>query len=164
MKSIIILFFLTLTCGTASAQFGVCNRAAQDAINLVNFKTNQKTQLVLRHNYPPHVIQAHLDIINYSHQDAINSVYQNHNACEQGFVHPQQIVDSAMFVFTMGLNRALPPGMARIDISEIMDGRPLGGPNAIIPQTRERILGGDRGTISNVIRDPIRCLTFQRDC
>lgn len=148
----------------ASAQYGVCARAANDAAMLVNMRTQEKIQLVLRHNYPPAVIQAHLNIINYSQQEALASIQQNYEGCARGFEHPQRIVDVAMFVFSRGLNRALPPGMVRIDMSEVLSGRPLGGPNAIVPQVRERILGGDRGTGANIVRDPIRCLTFQRKC
>ena len=148
----------------ASAQYGVCSRAADHAVMIVNAKRQHKIEFVLRHNYPPHVIQAHLDIINYSHQEALNSIQQNYNGCARGYRQPQQIVDTAMFVFSTGLNRQLPPGMARIDISEIINGTPFGGPKAIVPQTREQILNGDRGTGANIVRDPIRCLTFQRKC
>jgi hypothetical protein len=38
------------------------------------------------------------------------------------------------------------------------------GPGNETVKARERILGGDRGTIPNIIRDPIRCVTFKRKC
>jgi len=167
MRACVVLLSAFAAIGSMSAQaqqFGVCTRAANDAASLVSTRTQEKVQFVLRHNYPPHVIQAHLDIIYFSQQEAFNSISTNHAACVAGYRHPQQIVDTAVVVFTMGLNRALPPGMTRIDISEVIDGRPFGGPTAIVPEVRERILGGDRGTGANIIRDPIRCLTFQREC
>jgi len=33
-----------------------------------------------------------------------------------------------------------------------------------VVKVREQILNGDRGTGANIIRDPIRCLTFRRKC
>lgn len=159
-----LVLLTVITSCPVMAQFGVCTRAANDAAAIVNQRTQNKVQFVLRHNYPPQVIQAHLDIIYYSQQQAFQSITQDHNACNQGYRHPQQIVDGAMFVFSMGLSTLPPPGMVRIDISEIANGRPLGGPDAVVPKIREEILRGDRGTGANIIRDPIRCLTFQRKC
>lgn len=147
-----------------SQNFGVCSRAANDAAMLVTAETQRKIQLVLRYNYPPHVIQAHLDIIHYSQQEALWTIQYSYDECARGFQGPQQIVDIALAVFTRGLSRALPPGMGRIDMSEVLTGRPLGGPDAAIPLAREQILGGDTGTGANIVRDPIRCLTFQRKC
>ncbi len=39
----------------------------------------------------------------------------------------------------------------------------VGSGNEMV-KAREAILGDDNGTLSNIIRDPVRCLTFQRDC
>lgn len=158
------LLLATISPSTAYAQFGVCDRAANDAVYLVNFERQRKVNLVLQYNYPPTVIQAHLDIINYSHQDALNDISRGHYECARGFRSPQQIVNTAVTVFTMGLNRALPPGMVRIDISEAAAGRPFGGPNALVPRAREQVLRGDNSTPSNVVRDPWKCVTFQRKC
>lgn len=38
------------------------------------------------------------------------------------------------------------------------------GPNNEIVKGREAILGGDRGTVANIIRDPVRCALFIRKC
>jgi hypothetical protein len=54
--------------------------------------------------------------------------------------------------------------MTNVDVGEILHGKPLGGENAVIPKLREQLLGGDRGTIANIIRDPIRCALFMRKC
>ena len=148
----------------AQAQYGVCDRAANDAVAFVNDERQRKINFVLQHNYPSPVIQAHLDIINYSHQDALSEVNRGHFECARGLRPPQQLVNAALTAFTMGLNRALPPGMARIDMSEVIAGYPLGGPNALIPRAREQILRGDNSTPSNIVRDPWKCVTFQRKC
>jgi hypothetical protein len=148
----------------AYAQYGVCDRAANDAVAIVNSNRQRKINIVYQYNYPPPVIQAHLDIINYSHQDAMAEVSRGHFECARGFRPPQQIVNAAVTAFTMGLNRALPPGMVRIDISEAIAGYPLGGPNALIPRAREQILQGNNSTPANIARDPWKCLTFQRKC
>jgi uncharacterized membrane protein len=39
----------------------------------------------------------------------------------------------------------------------------FGSGNEVV-KAREALLGGDRGTGANIVRDPIRCLTFQRKC
>ena len=84
--------------------------------------------------------------------------------CEGGFKPYQQVMDSFMTIATGGLSKLLPERMTRVDVSDILAGYPLGGPNAFIPKLREQILGGDRGTVANVIRDPWKCITFQRKC
>jgi hypothetical protein len=65
---------------------------------------------------------------------------------------------------TYGLALLLPDRMTNVDVGEILHGKPLGGENAAIPKLREALLGGDRGTIANIIRDPIRCSLFLRKC
>lgn len=167
MRYLAIASCITLSAVTsrpAQAQYGVCDRAANDAVAFVNNERQRKINIVMRHNFPPPVIQAHLDIINYSHQDALLEVNRGHSECGRGFRPPQQVVNAALTVFTMGLNRALPPGMARIDMSEVIAGYPLGGPNALVPRVREQILGGSNSTPANIVRDPWKCMTFQRKC
>lgn len=148
----------------ARAQFGVCNRAAGDAAFLVNRDADNRINVILNSPAPPHVKEAHITIINYNRQNALHTIQAGWAECNNGFRSPQQIVDAAVTIYTMGLNRMLPPGTMHVDVSEVMSGRPLGGPTAIVPQVRERILGGDRGTGANIVRDPIKCLTFQRKC
>jgi hypothetical protein len=86
------------------------------------------------------------------------------NDCERGFKPYQQVMNDFVTIATGGLSKLLPERMTRIDVSDILAGYPLGGPNAFIPKLREQILGGDRGTLGNIVRDPYKCLTFQRKC
>lgn len=155
---------LVLLDSSAHAQYGVCNRAANDASFLVNRHAGSSINSIIQSSWPADVKNAHIIIINYNRHNALQTVRISWMECNNGFRGPQQVVDAAVTVYTLGLNRMLPPGTMRVDVSEIMSGKPLGGPTAIVPQVRERILGGDRGTGANIIRDPIRCLTFQRKC
>ena len=65
---------------------------------------------------------------------------------------------------TSGLSLLLPQRTLRVDMGEVMNGRPFGGPRAIVPEVREALLGGSRGMIANIVRDPWKCVTFQRKC
>ncbi len=65
---------------------------------------------------------------------------------------------------TYGLALLLPDRMTNVDVGEIAHGKPFGGDHALVPEVREFILRGDRGTIANIVRDPWRCVTFQRKC
>lgn len=165
MKVIFILALLACAIpATASAQYGVCDRAASDAVNIVNSDANRRISNILRLNDPDYVKNSHITIINWNRDQSLQSVRMGWYECGAGYKGPQQIVDTAVTVYTLGINRMLPPGMAHVDISEVFAGTPLGGPSAVIPQMRERILGNDNSTPANIIRDPIRCLTFQRSC
>jgi hypothetical protein len=79
-------------------------------------------------------------------------------------------MDSAVGVYTAGLSRAFPKKTFHVDVSEIMMGKPLGGPNAAVPKFREQVLkmlGANKrnpGFIGNMIRDPWKCTTFQKRC
>jgi hypothetical protein len=95
---------------------------------------------------------------------AATEVTQAISDCEQGFKPYQQVMDSFVILATGGLSKLLPERMTRIDVSDILAGYPLGGPDALVPKLREQILRGDRGTLANTIRDPWKCLTFQRKC
>ena len=157
------VIFLQLSAGVGYAQFGVCDRAANDAVFLVNNDANNRIFGIANSGYPPDVQNAQITIVNYSRSDALNNIAITHAQCEQGYQQPQAIVDSALNVYTFGLNSRM-GGAGHVDTSEILNGRPLGGPNAFIPQAREQILQGGNGTIANTIRDPVGCLTFSHKC
>ncbi|KYH02490.1 hypothetical protein [Bradyrhizobium sp. DOA1] len=86
------------------------------------------------------------------------------NDCERGFKPYQDVMNNFVLVATGGLSKLLPERATRIDVSDILAGYPLGGPDAFVPKLREQILGGDRGTVANIVRDPWKCITFQRKC
>lgn len=164
--ALVAVFFIFPPASSAHAQyqFGVCDRAANIAVAEVNRRAFRKRQIVQRSGAPTQIQHAHFIIIEHSRSQALGTAIRNRHACHRGYIPAQRIVNDAVTVFTLGLNRALPRGMTRIDLSEIVAGRPLGGPNAVVPKVREKILRGNRGTGANIIRDPIRCLTFMRKC
>ena len=84
--------------------------------------------------------------------------------CTAQFKPYQDLVDAMVRIYTAGLSDILKPHMTHVDVSELLAGYPLGGPNALVPRFREQILNGDQGTVANIIRDPWKCLTFQRKC
>lgn len=146
------------------AQFGVCDRAANDAVFLVNRDADQRIAAIFASGVPPYVANAQITIINYSRNQSLASIDVGHQQCVAGYEAPQQIVDTALNIYTFGINSRLGP-TGHVDVSEILNGRPLGGPGAIVPQAREQILGGDNGTGANIIRDPIGCvITFTHKC
>jgi hypothetical protein len=159
----ILVVALALTVSTGNAQFGVCDRAANDASNLINNDANIRINGIMNSGWPPDVQNAQITIINYTRGEALNNIYASHDECMRGYRQPQSIVDTAMNIYTFGLSSRL-GGAAHVDTSEILNGTPLGGPNAVIPQVREQILNHDNGTGANIVRDPIGCLTFAHKC
>lgn len=148
-----------------SGRFGVCNRYSARAATAVNQKSRQAVDEVRRQNPPPHVVNAHMTIIRDAHSQGMTEARKGFDDCVAGFRSPQEIVDIATLGFSQVLQRAgVPEGRVRIDASEIASGRPLGGNEALVPKAREQVLRGDRGTVSNIARDPIRCITFARKC
>jgi hypothetical protein len=95
---------------------------------------------------------------------ALREVATAVNECERGFKPYEEMINGFVRVATGGLSELLPQAMTRIDVSDIFAGYPLGGADAFIPKLREQLLGGDRGTVANMVRDPWKCITFQRKC
>jgi hypothetical protein len=148
-----------------NGHFGVCNRYADQAADAVNAKAQDAVNEVQRQNLPAHVVNAHMTIIQDAHARGMSDVQSTFNECVSGFKTPQDIVDIATLGFSRALESAgIPEGRVRIDASEIATGRPLGGDEALVPKAREQVLGGDTGTGANILRDPIRCITFMRKC
>lgn len=95
---------------------------------------------------------------------ALKEVANAVDDCERGFKPYQDVMNDFVTIGTAGLSKLLPAPMTRVDVSDILAGYPLGGPDAFIPKLREQLLHGDRGTIANIVRDPWKCITFQRKC
>ena len=85
--------------------------------------------------------------------------------CDHDLKPYQEVMDAFVLIATGGLSELLPKRMTHIDVSDIIAGYPLGqSSDAFIPKLREQILGGDRSTPANILRDPWKCLTGQRTC
>lgn len=148
-----------------NGRYGVCNRYASQAVNAVNIRADAAVREVRRQNPPAQIVNAHLTIIRDAHSRGMAEARRGFDDCVHGFGQPQNIINLATLGFSDVLVRAgIPEGRVRIDASEIVSGRPLGGHGALVPNAREQVLGGDRGTGANIVRDPIRCITFMRKC
>jgi hypothetical protein len=159
------LAVVALSAGAAFAQgAGVCDREFDQTRDFINQQHAKWADGINKGGFPDAVKNAYLVIVNYSRDAAINGAAGKQNECTANYAKPQEIMDTAVLIFSGGLSSLLPGKTAYVDVSEIMNGYPLGGPDAVIPKLREQILGGDRGTIANVIRDPWKCLSFQRKC
>lgn len=84
--------------------------------------------------------------------------------CNKAIAPYQKTLDVAVFFATGGLSSVLPPALTRIDASQFLSGKYLGGPNALIPKMRDDLLDGlgVGGDVACLIRDPLRFL--RGDC
>lgn len=153
-------------CGTsiAYAQAGVCNRAFDDTAAKVRDDTAEWEKAFNATDLPPKVKQAHIVLFEYNRDETIKAYDSKRQQCTASFEPYQKIVDNLVSIYTLGLSDILQPHMTHVDVSELLAGYPLGGPNALVPKFREQILSGDNGTVANILRDPWKCLTFQRKC
>jgi hypothetical protein len=141
-----------------------CARAFDTATALIEYHQIVWTKAIIDGALLPEVRDGLVVVVKYARDNAINGAEGRKIQCVSNYAKPRDIVDTAVALFSAGLASISPERTAYIEPSEILNGYPLGGPNAVIPKLREQILGGDRGTVSNVLRDPWRCITFIRRC
>ncbi|OUS09246.1 hypothetical protein A9Q90_03790 [Gammaproteobacteria bacterium 54_18_T64] len=90
--------------------------------------------------------------------------------CMDSVAPAQLAADLGVILGTGGLSLILPERMTRIDMGEVLNGKPFGDDSAAIPKFRDdafKVIGVDPespGTIGNIIKDPWKCVTFQRRC
>lgn len=89
----------------------------------------------------------------------LGAVFQSFHQCASGYAPYQQIINVGVFYATGGLSQVLPRAATHVDASQILSGKPLGGPNALIPKARDDALNrlGIGGDVAKVIRNP-RCI------
>ena len=161
------VFGLLLTCTAQSAYAqgaGVCNRASDDIRARVNADVQGWVDAINATDLPQQVKNAHITLFQYNQAESMKGIEAKRGECTANFKPYQQVVDAMVLIYTGGLSAILAPHMTHVDVSELLAGYPLGGPNALVPRFREQILQGDNSTVSNIIRDPWKCLTFQRKC
>jgi hypothetical protein len=149
----------------ANAQH-VCKDAVTQVKGQVDADYNQWIKSL--DGLPQPVKDAYTTVFNYNRDQAYLTADASGKMCDQKYALPQAVVDGVIAYYTVGLSRLLPQRVTHVDVSQIMSGKPLGGPNAAVPKFREQALaavgGGGNGTVANVIRDPWKCATFQRKC
>lgn len=160
----VVATFVIASASGAWAQAGVCNRATDDAKQKINDDVDKWIAAINSTDQPPEVKNAHIVLFKYNQQKSLAGAEQYRKDCTDEYRPYQDVVDLIVKYYTLGLAGVLQPHMTHVDVSELLAGYPLGGPNALIPKFREEILRGDSGTISNIIRDPFKCLTLQRSC
>jgi hypothetical protein len=143
---------------------GVCDRDTGQAIAFIDNQRQIWLAAINKNNLPEDVKNAYIIIVNHAHDTAVGGAKLKNMDCTKKYEGDQAIMNVAVTIFSQGLSLLAPGKTAYIDVSEIEHGYPLGGPDALIPKLREQILGGDNGTVSNIIRDPIQCLTFAHKC
>jgi hypothetical protein len=153
-----------LISSAAWAQAGVCNRATDEAKRQMDADVAAWTAAIQANNQPQEVKNAYIVLFNYNRNQSFAQADQVNQQCTQAFKPYQDVVDAITTLYTLGLAKVLQPAMTHVDVSELLKGYTLGGPNALVPKFREQILNGDNGTIANILRDPYKCLTFQTKC
>lgn len=157
-----ILVFLSNT-SYANAQAGVCNRQADEISSKVRDDAAAWIAAI-DPSLPKDERDAYKLLFSRNRDRALVVVQKQNDSCTASFKNYQDMMDAVVFVYTGGLSSILAPRMTHVDVSELLKGYPLGGPNALVPKFREDILRGDNGTVSNIMIDPLKCLTFQRKC
>ena len=148
----------------ALGQAGVCNRATDDAKQRMDSDFAAWVAAIQGNNLPQEVKNAYIVLFKYNRDQAYNQADQINQQCTQSFKPYQDVMDAIVTFYTVGLAKVLQPAMTHVDVSELLKGYTLGGPNALVPKFREQILNGDSGTVANILRDPWKCLSFQRKC
>jgi hypothetical protein len=89
---------------------------------------------------------------------AIAQIYQAFQECRSNVAPYQKIVDVASFFLFGGLQQVVPERATHIDASRLLAGTPFGGPNALIPQSRDYLMArlGIGGDAANLIRNPLQ--------
>jgi len=168
MKKVLFASAAALMLAASGSAFastaGVCDRAYEDAADRVNVDMNRWATSIQNGGFPPALRDAYLAVIAHTRSMSLAAADQGRNDCAGEFAGPQEVMNVAVAAMSFGLSEMLPGKTAYVDVSEILSGYPLGGPEALVPKLREQLLGGGRGTGANIIRDPIKCLTFQRKC
>lgn len=148
----------------ALAQAGVCNRATNDAKQKMEEDVAAWIAAINSNDQPQEVKNAYMVLFRYNRDQMFQEADKQNAKCTREFKSYQDTMDVIVAAYTLGLSKVLQPAMTHVDVSELLKGYTLGGPNALIPKFREDILRGDRGTVANILRDPWKCLSFQRKC
>ncbi|WP_104822317.1 hypothetical protein [Rhizobium sp. NXC24] len=145
------------------SQAGVCNRQGDEIATKVRSDAD-KWIAAIDPSLPKDEQDAFRLLFSRNRDRTLAAVNKMTRECTAKYKPMQDMMDGIVTYYTGGLSKILAPRMTHVDVSELLNGYPLGGPNALIPKFREDILRGDNGTVANIIRDPWKCLSFQRKC
>lgn len=169
MKSVLLASFASvfLLATTANAQEqDVCKAQVSKVKGMIESDYAQWIEGIK--DLPPEIQDSYKKIFDYNRGQSFAEADRKGSECDKQYIVPQLIVDAVVLYYTGGLSKILPEKMTHVDVSQLMSGHPLGGPNAAIPKFREQVLSsigmGGNSTPANIIRDPWKCMTFQRKC
>jgi hypothetical protein len=108
----------------------------------------------------PEVRGVFLVIVKFSHDGAVNGAAAKLVECRARYAVVTEIMDLAVQIFSQGLRSIAPGRTAYVEVSEIVNGYPLGGPPVLIKLIEHDLSGRDRGDIGNTIMNPYRCLLW----
>jgi hypothetical protein len=77
------------------------------------------------------------------------------DACKTKFQNPQRELDMLVNVESFFTADLFPNQMVRVDVADLLAGKPLGGAGSVIISFREGLIGANDGDIANLIRDPM---------
>lgn len=143
-------------------QAGVCDRQADDILQGLRRDTDARIGAVNGMQLPDDEKQALILLHLRARDRALLSAEQMRQVCTANYMPKQQMANIVVSVYTAGLSEFLPSHLTYVDVSEIMDGRPLGGPNAAIPKARDDTLNtlGIGGDAKKIIQDPKKVLPW----
>ncbi|AVA20684.1 hypothetical protein [Rhizobium sp. NXC24] len=148
---------------TALAQYAaVCNRQANTIGQGIANDVARRINEVYRYDIPEDERQALILLHIRARDRAFAAVEQLRMQCTARYIPMQNMANLVVRTYSLGLSEFLPRQMTYVDVSEIVNGRPLGGPNAAIPKAREDALrnlhiGGDA---AKIVRDPKQILPW----
>lgn len=69
----------------------------------------------------------------------------------------QKFVDDMMMILSLGLSKALPESYLRVDVADILTGKPLGGDGALLISFRDAVLNALNisGDVGKLVKDPV---------
>lgn len=99
-----------------------------------------------------------IERISAKRDEGIASIFQAFQECRNNVAPYQRIVDVGSYFLFGGMQQVIPEGARQIDAGRLLAGTPFGGPNALVPQTREYIMArlGIGGSAADFIRNPLQ--------
>src|SRR4051812_48617432 len=99
-----------------------------------------------------------IERISAKRDEGIAAIFRAFQECQSRVAPYQKIVDIGSYFLFGGMQEVIPQSARQIDAGRLLAGTPFGGPNALVPQTREYIMArlGIGGSAADFIRNPLQ--------
>lgn len=99
-----------------------------------------------------------IEKISAKRDEGVAAIFQAFQECRSNIAPYQRIVDVGSFYLFGAMQQVIPQSARQIDAGRLLAGTPFGGPNALVPQTREYIMArlGIGGSAADFIRNPLQ--------